>query len=224
MKAMILAAGLGSRMRPLTDHTPKPLLKAGGKPLIAHHIEALVAAGFIELVINVSHLGQQIIDYCGDGRHWGAQIVFSEEPEPLETAGGIQRALPMLGAAPFAIVNGDVWTDFPLASLAALSVPAGEAHLVLVESPPQHPDGDFLLDSTGRVAARPPGVRGFTYSGLGVYSPAFFATVAPGKLPLRTLLDKAILEGRLGGEYFEGEWEDIGTPERLDALDLRLRG
>ncbi len=220
---MILAAGLGTRMRPLTDHTPKPLLQVAGKALLAHHIERLVAAGFRELVINVSHLGEQIADYCGDGSSWGAAITLSREPQPLETAGGIQQALPLLGAGPFAVVNGDVWTDYPLAELHDSEVAEGEARLVLVDSPPQHPRGDFLLNRAGRIEARPEGVVGLTYSGLGVYSPGFFAGLEPGKMPLRPLLDLAITEGRLTGEHYRGDWEDIGTPQRLQELDTRLR-
>jgi MurNAc alpha-1-phosphate uridylyltransferase len=217
---MILAAGKGERMRPLTDHTPKPLLEVGGKALIEHHIAGLGAAGFEELVINVSHLGQQIVDFCGDGRRWGLAINYSHEDQPLETAGGIQRALPQLGRQPFLVVNGDIWTDYDFAQLKNYRPASGEvAHLVMVRNPPQHAEGDFLLDAEGWVRERPPGEIGMTYSGVGVYTPGFFAGMQPGKLALRPLLDDAIRLGQLTGEYHPGGWEDVGTPQRLAALD-----
>ena len=224
MKAMILAAGVGERMRPLTDYTPKPLLRVAEIPLIEHHIRRLAHAGFNELVINVSHLGQQIIDYCGDGSRWGVAIVYSTEEEPLETAGGIQRALPLLGEGAFLVVNGDVWIDFAFESLLSYALQPGElAHLVMVDNPPQHPQGDFLLDGEGWVRFLPAAVTGLTYAGVGVYSPAFFAALPPGKLPLRPLLDSAIEQSVLGAEYFEGQWADVGTPERLQSLDRQVR-
>lgn len=232
---MILAAGLGTRMRPLTDHTPKPLLRVGGKPLLAYHIERLVAAGIRELVINVSHLGEQVADYCGDGSAWGARIALSREPEPLETAGGIVRALPLLkgesgilkggsGGGPFLVVNGDVWTDYPFAELTSRPVAADGAHLVLVDNPAQHPAGDFLLRGSGQLAVRPAEATGLTFSGIALYHPGFFAGVEPGKVPLRPLLDRAIAAGRLWGEHYRGRWEDVGTPERLERLDEELVG
>ncbi len=223
MKAMILAAGKGERMRPLTDHTPKPLLKVGGRPLIEHHIVRLAAAGFHELVINVSHLGQQIVDFCGDGSRWGVQIRLSPEEEPLETAGGIINALALLGDEPFLLVNGDVWTDYPFGRLRAASLagPAG-AHLVLVDNPPQHPGGDFKLEGD-KVVELAPGEVGMTYSGIGIYSAAFFDGVPPGKSPMRPLLSRAIESGLLTGEHYAGDWADVGTPERLAELDARLR-
>jgi MurNAc alpha-1-phosphate uridylyltransferase len=221
---MILAAGVGERMRPLTNHTPKPLLQVGGEPLIAHHLRRLAQAGFSELVINVSHLAQQIIDYCGDGSRWGLTIRYSPEPKPLETAGGIFNALPLLGAAPFLVVNGDVWIDYPFHQLLNFTPPDPEcAHLVMVANPPQHPEGDFALDDQGWVRERVPGATGFTYAGIGVYTPTFFADMAPGKMALRPLLDAAIHRGRLSGEYYPGQWEDVGTPERLEALDAALQ-
>jgi MurNAc alpha-1-phosphate uridylyltransferase len=168
MKAMILAAGFGERMRPLTDHTPKPLLEVAGKPLLAYHIERLVAAGCRELVVNVAHLGEQIAEYCGDGGRWGARILVSEEPAPLETAGGIARALPLLGAEPFLVVNGDVWTDYPFDRLTRIALAPRAAHLVLVDNPPQHPLGDFLLGDGGRLRQRPAGLTGLTFAGIGV--------------------------------------------------------
>ena len=220
MKAMILAAGIGERMRPLTDHTPKPLLQVGGKALIEHHIIRLADAGFTEVVINVSHLAQQIMDFCGDGSRWGLLIAYSREDEPLETAGGIHRALPLLGRQPFLVVNGDIWIDYDFRQLLDYRFLGAEsAHLVMVRNPPQHPNGDFLLDPEGWVRELPPGQVGFTYAGVGVYSPVFFSGMRPGKLALRPLLDDAIRQQHLTGEYHPGGWEDVGTPERLQALD-----
>ena len=218
MKAMILAAGKGERMRPLTDHTPKPLLQVGGRPLIEHHIRRLADAGFRELVINVSHLGQQIVDFCGDGSRWGVHIAISPEEEPLETAGGIINALPLLGAETFLLVNGDVWTDYPFEGLTSVTLagPAG-AHLVLVDNPPQHPRGDFRLED-GRVGELPSGEIGLTYSGIGMYSREFFDGIPPGKSPMRPLLGRAIDCGLLTGERYPGDWADVGTPERLAEL------
>ena len=223
MKAMILAAGKGERMRPLTEHTPKPLLKVGGRPLIEHHIYRLADAGYRVMVVNVSHLGDQIVDFCGDGARWGVDIVISPEGEPLETAGGIINALPLLGDDPFLVVNGDVWTDFPFARLAgtALAGSAG-AHLVLVDNPPHHPGGDFRLDDC-EVLELAEGEVGLTYSGVGIYTPAFFDGVPPGKSPLRPLLGRAIEARLLTGEHYRGDWTDVGTPERLEELDARLR-
>lgn len=222
MKAMILAAGLGTRMRPLTDHTPKPLLQAGGKALLGWHIERLVAAGFRELVVNASHLAEQVVEYCGDGSAWGASITVSRETEPLETAGGIIQALPFLGSEPFLVVNGDVWTDYPFEQAQAVQLAPGAAHMVLVDNPPQHPLGDFRIEA-GAVCERLGDAAGYTFSGIAVYSPAFFAGLEPGVVPLRPLFEQAITEGRLGGEHYEGHWHDIGTPERLAALDRLLQ-
>ncbi len=219
MKVMLLAAGVGERMRPLTDHTPKPLLKVAGTPLIEHHIRRLAEAGFTELVINVAHFAEQIIAYCGDGSRWGVSIVYSPEAKPLETAGGIINAMPLLGDKPFVVVNGDVWTDYPFAPLATQQLDGNEVHLVFVDNPPQHPLGDFSLDSSGQVRVKEQDVTGYTYAGLGLYSPTFFAGIAAGKLAMRPLLDKAILGGVVGGEYYSGEWVDVGTPQRLQDLD-----
>ena len=221
MKVMLLAAGFGQRMRPLTDHTPKPLLQVAGTPLIEHHIRRLAELGLEDLVINVSHLAQQIIDYCGDGSRWGVSITYSPESTPLETAGGIINALPLLGDAPFMVVNGDVWTDYPFSQLAShkLDEVTSEAHLVLVDNPPQHPLGDFSLDSDSQLGLKEPHCMGYTYAGLGLYSPKFFAGVETGILALRPLLDKAIANGLTSGEYYGGEWVDVGTPERLNSLD-----
>lgn len=223
MKAMILAAGKGERMRPLTDHTPKPLLEVGGRPLIEHHILRLADAGFRELIINVSHLGEQIIEFCGDGSRWGVTIQISAEDEPLETAGGIVNALPLLGDQPFLLVNGDVWTDYSFGRLRDLMLPGpAGAHLVLVDNPPQHPCGDFRLRD-GYVMELADGEVGLTYSGVGVYSRGFFHDVPEGKSPLRPLLGKAIENNALTGEHYAGDWEDVGTPERLALLDACLR-
>lgn len=217
---MILAAGRGERMRPLTEQTPKPLLSVGGKPLLQYHLEKLAAAGFEDVVVNVSWLGQQIVDFF-EASPCGCRIHWSREAEPLETAGGIIQALPVLGAEPFALVNGDIWTDYPFENFKGIEAPAAGAHLVLVDNPPQHPDGDFALGESGRVVREGQGAR-FTYAGLGVYDPALFSGSAPGKQPLLPFLLAAISGGRLRGEHYGGRWEDVGTPQRLAALDAEL--
>ena len=218
MKAMLLAAGRGERMRPLTDHTPKPLLVAGGKPLIVRHLEALARAGVCDVIINLSWLGPQIRTVLGDGRDFGVRIQYSEEGSPpLETGGGIFQALPLLGPAPFLVVNGDTFTDIDLRAL-RLSA-AADAHLVLVPNPAQHPRGDFDLDGE-QVLDREP--RPFTYSGIGVFSPALFAGCTAGRFALLPLFQRACAAGRLQGERHEGLWRDIGTPERLAALNREL--
>ena len=223
MKAMILAAGVGERMRPLTDVTPKPLLRVAGVPLLEHHLRRLALAGFSELVINVSHLGAQIIDYCGDGSAWGLNITYSQEAAPLETAGGIIEALPLLGDAPFLVVNGDVWIDYPFERLSAYSLrPRETARLVMVGNPPQHPAGDFQVDDEDWVRVLAPSAMGWTYAGVGIYTPAFFAGTPAGKMPLRPLLDAAIERGSVSGERYLGQWQDVGTPERLNELDAML--
>ena len=223
MKAMILAAGRGDRMRPLTDTTPKPLLIAGGKPLIVWHLERLAAAGFKEIIINHAHLGHQIETALGDGSAFGLNIRYSPEPQgALETAGGIAHALPLLGNKPFLVVNGDIWCDwdfrraFPLADHLV--------HLVFVDNPPQHADGDFCLDGkVVRYADKGSGPT-LTYAGNGVFSPRFFADVPPGAvMKLRPLLDTAIAKGLVTGEHHVGRWVDVGTPERLDELDRDLK-
>jgi len=219
MKAMILAAGRGERMRPLTDHIPKPLLRAGGKPLIEYHIEALAAAGIRELVINHAHLGAQVEEALGDGGRWGVRIRYSPEGDALETGGGIFHALPLLGDAPFLVVNGDVWCDYGF-SVATL----GEgtlAHLVLVENPAHHPRGDFAL--SGGVVANE-GVSRLTFSGIGLYRPELFAGCAPGAFPLAPLLRAACDRGQVSGVRFSGHWPDVGTPQRLQELDRLLGG
>jgi MurNAc alpha-1-phosphate uridylyltransferase len=220
MKAMILAAGRGERMRPLTDHTPKPLLPVGGKPLIVWHIERLARAGFRELVINHAHLGRQIESALGDGSRFGVSITYSDEGEALETAGGIAKALPVLGEEPFLVVNGDVYTDYDFGRLAAQPMGGVVAHLVLVDNPPQHAQGDFHLED-GRLVER--GVSRLTFSGIGVYRPELFASVIPGsKAKLAPLLHAAIAQQRATAEHYRGDWVDVGTPERLHALDCKL--
>lgn len=223
MKAMILAAGRGNRMRPLTDETPKPLLEAGGKALVVWLIEALARARYTDLIMNVSHLGERIERALGDGRHWGVRIEYSREHEALETAGGIANALPLLGAAPFLVVNGDIHTDFDFSSVAE-AIPASGAllaHLVLVDNPAHHPAGDFALNH-GRVAEG--GAERHTFSGIGVYHPALFAPVEAGtKHQLAALLRPQIAAGRVTGEHYRGRWTDVGTPQRLRALDCTLR-
>lgn len=214
---MILAAGRGERLRPLTDHTPKPLLSVRGKPLIEWHLEALARVGVCEVVINLSWLGALIRRALGDGSRWGLHIQYSEEgPVPLETGGGIFQALPLLGEAPFLIVNGDVFTSLDFAPLALRG--DADAHLVLVPNPPQHPRGDFCLQD-GRVGDSD-GER-LTYSGVGVFSPRLFAGSAAGRFPLLPLFRRAIAAGRLTGERFDGFWNDVGTVERLQQLDTR---
>ena len=224
MKAMILAAGRGERMRPLSDEMPKPLLRAGGKPLIAWHIEALVRAGIRDIVINHAHLGFMIEAALADGARYGATIRYSAEGEALETAGGIANALPLLGDEPFAVINGDIACDFDYARLPAIAgamrARALQAHLVLVPNPPHHPRGDFTLRD-GRVLAEGGAKR--TFSGIGVYDPALFAGIARGtKAPLAPLLRAAMVEGAVSGELHAGRWTDVGTPERLAELDKLL--
>jgi MurNAc alpha-1-phosphate uridylyltransferase len=215
MKAMILAAGRGERMRPLTDHTPKPLLRVGGETLIEHHIRALVRAGIRDLVINHAHLGEQLVAALGDGRTLGARIRWSPEPPgALETGGGILRALPLLGEDVFVVLNADIWTDFDFATLPAQ--PPGLAHLVLVANPAHHRSGDFALVE-GRVARD--GQPRFTFSGIGLYRAELFAGCEPGAFPLAPLLRRAMDAGKVSGELYAGTWFDIGTPARLRAVN-----
>lgn len=217
MRAMILAAGLGTRMRPLTDDLPKPLLAAGGRALIEHHLLALARAGVGHVVVNHSRRGHKIEEACGDGSAFGLRIEYSPEGEaPLDTGGGIRRALPLLGAAPFIVMNGDVWTDFDPAALPRR--PAGLAHLVLVPNPPHHPRGDFALD---RDRVREAGAL-LTYSGIAVFTPELFRDSPDAAFPLAPLLRKAIREGQVTGQLHEGRWVDVGTPERLRELDTFL--
>jgi len=220
MRAMILAAGRGERMRPLTDHIPKPLLEVGGKPLIVHQIERLRAAGIVQLVINVAWHGALIESALGDGSSMDVEISYSRESGgALETAGGIRHALGLLGDGPFLVVNSDIHCDFPIDRLTGLS-PAGHAHLVLVDNPEHHPGGDFAL-SGDRVMLS--GRPRFTYSGIGLFRPEMFASLSPGHRALRPVLDAAIESNLVTGEHHKGAWLDIGTPARLDQLDRALR-
>ena len=224
MKAMILAAGRGERMRPLTDRVPKALLEAGGRPLIAHLLERLARSGCTEVVVNVSHHAGMIERELGDGTRYGVRIVYSREAQPLETGGGIAFALPLLGDGPFLVVNSDVYCDFDFARLAtpaaALARGRGLAHLVLVDNPPHHPRGDFAL-TAGKVSAE--GTSRLTFSGIGVYAPALFAGVARGaRCQLVALLQPAMARGLVTGEHHRGLWMDIGTPLRLAALECAL--
>ncbi|MBI5891855.1 MAG: nucleotidyltransferase family protein [Nitrosomonadales bacterium] len=235
MLAMILAAGRGERMRPLTDHTPKPLLQAGGKPLIAWHIERLVRAGITDLVINHAHLGAQIEQVLGNGRQFGATIRYSGEGTALETAGGIAFALHLLGEQPFAVVNGDIWCDFDFSHLparaAALADSADMAHLVLVDNPEHNRKGDFMLQDNRIVPGASakscipyPVSRILTFSGIGLYKPQLFSHIPRGsKAPLAPLLREQIALGKVSGEHHRGLWVDVGTPQRLDDLDKQLR-
>jgi N-acetyl-alpha-D-muramate 1-phosphate uridylyltransferase len=219
MKAMLLAAGRGERMRPITDSLPKPLVRVGGRPLIAWHLAALARAGVREVVINLSWLGGQLREALGDGHDFGLRISWSEEgPVPLETGGGIFRAVPLLGPGPFLVVNSDIWTDIDFGRLAL--EPAAHAHLVLVANPPHHPRGDFALE--GEVIVNRDSDR-FTYSGVGLYRPEFFHDCTPGGFPLLPLLNRAIAARLVRGEVHGGEWCDVGTPERLANLERRLR-
>jgi MurNAc alpha-1-phosphate uridylyltransferase len=218
---MILAAGRGERMRPLTLARPKPLLEAGGTPLIVHHLRALAAAGFEDVVVNLSWLGGQIQAALGDGARHGLRIHYSDEgPEPLETGGGIFRALPLLGAGPFLVLNGDTWSDIPYADLRQRLAPTDLAHLVLVPNPVHNPAGDFVLDR-GRIVEAP-GER-MTFSGVGIYRQELFAGCSDGIFKLAPLLRAAARDDRVSGEVHVGAWLDIGTPERLAELDERLR-
>lgn len=228
---MILAAGEGRRMRPLTLHTPKPLLMAGDKPLIQWQIERLRHAGFTALTINHAHLGQKLEEHLGDGTALGVSIAWSREPEPLETAGGIATALHLLGDLPFLVTNGDVYADYDYAKLIPVlqdmaAHPDHLAHLVLVDNPPHHPEGDFVLDGelVGSPHASPLTPHRLTFSGIGCYRRELFAGIDPEtKVKLAPLLHAAMAQGQVSGEHFSGRWEDVGTPQRLTDLDLELR-
>ncbi|WP_337879799.1 N-acetylmuramate alpha-1-phosphate uridylyltransferase MurU [Rheinheimera sp.] len=219
MKAMILAAGRGERMRPLTDQLPKPLLAAAGKPLIQYHIEALVRAGYSELVINHAWLGDKLTAYLGNGSQFAARIQYSDEgAEGLETAGGIRQALPLLGPDPFLVVNGDIWTDLDFKRL--LLPESKLAHLVLVPNPPQHPAGDFGLSAEGVALAE--ATQQYTFSGIALYRPEFFAAVPHGKQKLAPFLRDAMRQGQVSAQLYQGLWFDIGTVERLNQLSALL--
>lgn len=228
MKAMILAAGLGTRMRPLTNHTPKPLLEAGGKPLIVWHLEALRAAGITDIVINAAWLGDRLAAALGDGSAYGVHIAWSHEGEPLETAGGLIQALPSLGDEPFLVVNGDIWLRYDFVRLVATArTLARGAHLVLVDNPAHNPAGDFGLDTDTVVAGThypvlSEGGRRYTFAGLSVLHPSLFAGLPEGRRPLAPLLRAAMARGEVSGEYFPGPWVDVGTPERLAQLSAEI--
>ncbi len=219
MRAMILAAGKGERMRPLTLNTPKPLIPVAGVPLIEYHLGALARAGFTEVVINHAWLGEKIEAHVGNGERFGLQVTYSRETQPLETGGGIFQALKYLGDEPFVVVNGDIWTDY---DFAALRRPlAGLAHLVLVPNPEHHPEGDFLL-ADGQVQLPSTSVDTLTYSGIAVLHPKLFADSAAGAFKLAPLLRFAMRDGDVSGEPFDGHWIDVGTPERLAATEALL--
>jgi N-acetyl-alpha-D-muramate 1-phosphate uridylyltransferase len=225
MRAMILAAGRGERMRPLTDTCPKPLLPVGGRPLIGWHLQRLATAGFRDVVINHAWLGDRIEAALGDGAAYGLRLRYSAETEALETAGGIAKALPLLGDGPFLVVNGDIWCDWDpgrARSIAAQLDGLGWlAWCVLVANPEHHPRGDFALDR-GRLRTDDAGER-LTFAGIGVYRPELFAAVPPGgRAPLAPLLREAAAEGRAGAERHPGRWVDVGTPQRLAELDAQL--
>lgn len=227
MKAMILAAGLGTRMRPLTDHTPKPMLKVAGIPLIEHHVRNCARAGIRDIVINHAYLGEQIENYFGDGSRWGCEIHYSREGEPLDTGGGIFRALPLLrgeeqGDAPFIALNADVWTDYPLEKLLAISLSKSKAlaHLVMTDNPPQHPAGDFYLKD-GLLSDVGEGEK-YTWTGLRVIHPALFEGCSDGVFSIVPLLKRAMREGKVSGEHYAGRWFDIGTPQRLQQINELL--
>ncbi len=224
MRAMILAAGRGERLRPLTDSLPKPLLPAGGKALIEYHLERLAAAGFQDIVINQGHLGHLLPEQLGQGERWGVRIHWSLEPaDALETGGGIFQALPLLGNGPFLLVNGDIFTDYPLARLRA--VKCDQAHLVLVPNPPHNEKGDFLLQG---ARIRNPQIQGsaencHTFSGLAVYHPSLFVNSKPGRYSIVPLLRKTVDASLVTGELYRGLWQDIGNLERLEALRNQLQ-
>lgn len=214
MRALILAAGRGERLRPLTDTVPKPLFNINGKPLIEYHLENLAQAGFREIVINLDHLGDQIRDQLGDGSAWSLNIHYSREPPgALDTGGGIHQALSKLGEVPFAVINGDVFTDFPLARLRAIK--CDHAHLVMIPNPEHNKTGDFALQA-GRID--PDGQPRFTFSGISVYHPRFFDSCPTGRFSVVPMLISAAREHKVSGEIFHGNWHDVGTKERLDTL------
>jgi len=229
VRALIFAAGKGERMRPLTETTPKPLLPAGGKPLLAWHLEKLAALGVADVVLNISWLAECFEPALGDGSQWGLRLHYSHEgPEPLETGGGMLKALDLLAGEAFLAVNGDIWTDYDFGRLPA--VPTGQAHLVMVDNPEQHPRGDFHLDATGRLSAE--GEPRLTFSGIGLYRPGILdnwrgqpgADSDPPRFKLAPLLKAAMQRGQVSGEWHRGRWTDVGTPERLARLDAQLRG
>lgn len=223
MKAMILAAGRGERMRPLTDHLPKPLLPVAGTPLIGHHLQSLAQSGIRHIIINHAWLGHLIEQQLADGAEYGVAIQYSAEGEKgLETAGGIIKALPLLGDRPFVVVNGDVFTDFPFVTLTTERAEDILAHLVLVPNPPQHPLGDFGIESETGLALAAADTQ-FTYSGIGWFRPEFFADIASGPQKLAPYLRQAMARKQISAEVYYGEWADIGTPERLAQINEQQR-
>ena len=224
MKAMILAAGLGNRMRPLTLHTPKPLLEVGGKPLIVWHIEKLKQIGVTEIVINTAWLGEKLANALGDGSQFGVTILWSHEGEGLETAGGIINALPLLGNEPFILINGDVWTTFDFSSLLSVELGDQQAHLVFVENPPQHLKGDFILaDGLASTFEQEQQGEALTYSGIAVLHPKMFLGLENGKRPLAPMLKQAMQQQLVSAEKMNAVWVDVGTPERLQQLDQQIQ-
>lgn len=227
MRAMILAAGRGERMRPLTDTCPKPLLSVGGQALIVWHLQRLACAGITDILINHAWLGAQIEAALGDGRRWGTHLCYSAESPALETAGGIARALPFFQDQPFLVVNGDIWCDWDpaLAQHWAAQLPSdAHAHLLLVDNPAHHPAGDFRLQTDGRVIQAADGDRTLTFAGIGLYRPALFAATPPDRpAPLAPLLRQAMAQDAVLGSHYTGCWTDVGTPARLQALDQALQ-
>ncbi|MEO8673132.1 MAG: N-acetylmuramate alpha-1-phosphate uridylyltransferase MurU [Tahibacter sp.] len=234
MKALLFAAGKGNRMRPLTDHTPKPLLRVADKRLIERHLERLVAIGVQDVVINIAWLAEQFPAALGDGSHWGLRLHYSREgDEPLETGGGMLHALQWLGNEPFFVANGDVYCDMDLSTLPR--VPQGLAHLVMVDNPPQHPHGDFAITADGLLSDAASTLPRLTYAGIGVYRPQLLdhwrdivgatanTTATPPRFPLLPLLQHAMRAGQVTGQHYRGIWVDVGTPQRLAELDQQLR-
>lgn len=214
MRAMILAAGLGKRMQPLTDHTPKPLVEVAGNPLIVHHLQKLARANIVEVVINLGHLGEKIQKALGDGSQWGIKIHYSVEDPILETGGGIYKALPQLGPEPFLVISADIFTDFPFESLPKF--PPKLAHLVLTDNPPHHPKGDYALQGD---EVRTEGGPLLNFGGIGVYRPELFADCQEGAFRLPALFQKAFLERAITGEYYQGLWHNIGTVTQLEKVN-----
>lgn len=224
MKAMILAAGMGNRMRPLTLHTPKPLLEVGGKPLIVWHIEKLQKIGVTEIVINTAWLGEKLANTLGDGSQFGVTILWSHEGEGLETAGGIINALPLLGTDPFILVNGDVWTTMDFSTLLDVDLGDKQAHLVLVDNPPQHTKGDFILANDLAYSFEQDQLgEALTYSGVAVLKPQLFVGLENGKRPLAPLLKQAMQQQQVSAEKMQAIWVDVGTPDRLEQLDQQIK-
>jgi MurNAc alpha-1-phosphate uridylyltransferase len=223
MRAMILAAGRGSRMRPLTDNQPKPLLPVGGKPLLGYHLEKLASAGVNEVVINHAWHGEQIEDFVGDGSQWGLQVSFSAEPEGgLETAGGIIKALPLLGDDPFWVINGDIWTDWDYRNLPTRLEKGLLGHLIMVDNPIHHSNGDFAIENGLLVNGENENDARKTFSGVGLYRKELLAPYPEGKQPLKAFFDRAINKKQLAASHQDGFWTDVGTPERLHQLNQRL--